>query len=94
MNIGGNRYLGILANLYTEHLPALKKGCPINGPNNWLDWDINEHISEILPPIVPEGDFRLVMRVFDNKNHTFILLKYAVAVKGTGVMKMSMLNMG
>lgn len=94
MNVKENKILTILAKFYSDHLPALENGCPLNGPNNWLNWDINEHLSEILPPIIPEGDFRIVQRVFNAKNHTFIELKYAVAVHGTGVMKMSMLNMG
>lgn len=94
MNVNENRILSILARFYTEHLPALKNGCPINGVNNWWNYDINDHISEFLPPIIPEGDFRLVQRVFDSKNHTFIALKYAVFVRSTGVMKLSMLNMG
>lgn len=94
LNDNGNKILATLARIYSEHTPPLKNGCPLNGENNWLDWELNEHIADLFPPIVPEGDFRLLMRIFDAKNNTFIQIKYAIAVKGTGVMKMSMLNMG
>lgn len=94
MDFVGNKVLTLFVKGWIEHSPVLKNGCPLNGENSWLNWDINEHIPEFLPPIIPEGDFRLVMRIFNNKNHTFILIKHAILVQGTGVMKMSMLNMG
>lgn len=89
-----NPILALMIKMYTEHSSTIGSGCPLNGENNWLNWELNEHVSEILPPIIPEGDFRLLQRGFNSKNRTFITIKYGLLVKGTGLMKMSMLNMG
>lgn len=76
-------------------LPFITKGCPMQRGANIIDLNFEDIKKNYFPPIIPEGRFLLYWRLyFGQSNHTIFEIKQHFQVKSTGVMQLSMLNMG
>lgn len=80
--------------LFGEFDRSLMKGCPLQGPLEMRNWEFNEHIPELLPSIVPAGDFMFQHQMHDSRNPTYIEYKFFFVVKAIGVMDLSISKVG
>lgn len=71
--------------LNVEMMEALQKGCPIMAPVNISGFEADTTFKSYLPPIIPEGFFKLSLRIHDSKNKTFIYIAVISEVKTLGV---------
>lgn len=80
--------------LFGDYDTALVDGCPLRGPFQMLNWEINKQLPAFLPSVIPVGDYMFLQHLHDASNHTFIQFKVWVFIKGRPGYDMSMLTMG
>uniref|UniRef100_A0A336MMW9 CSON002149 protein n=1 Tax=Culicoides sonorensis TaxID=179676 RepID=A0A336MMW9_CULSO len=68
-----------------EFVNQVRKGCPIKGPIVADGFDPNA-VKDYLPPIVPEGIFKIVLRAYEPRtNHTMMDGHMYVELKSHGI---------
>lgn len=84
------KFLGTIAKS-----PFIKEGCPLRRGATVVNLNFEDIKKDFLPPIIPEGLYVLYWRIYLGKtNHTVLGIKLNIEVRSTGVMQLSMLNMG
>lgn len=66
-------------------MDALRKGCPIMAAVNISGFEVDGEFKSFLPPIIPEGTFKLILRVHDRNNRTIANIHTIADVKTLGL---------
>lgn len=64
---------------------ALQNGCPIMTTLNMSGFEADKEFKSFLPPIMPEGTFKVSLHVHNSNNRTFAYVAVMVEVKTLGV---------
>uniref|UniRef100_A0A336MJV0 CSON002151 protein n=1 Tax=Culicoides sonorensis TaxID=179676 RepID=A0A336MJV0_CULSO len=84
-----NPMLKMIRKLTSNMLPEsllnqIRGGCPIT-VINITDYEPNERMRPLLPPVIPNGHFKVVIRVHDPSNHTYYVIEINAELKTLGV---------
>lgn len=83
------KFIGTIAKSH-----AATHGCPLTIGPNIAGFNFEDVKKQFFPPIIPEGMFVLYWSLHLGNNHTLLDLRVNAHVTSTGVMQLSMLNMG
>lgn len=78
---GGNPIIKILINFISTYYPDILHGCPYTGVISVRNLDVNATLGPLLPPVVPQGQYKVYLRYFTENNDTMSELVIVGVVK-------------
>lgn len=90
----GNPLVQRLIKFIVLHDKTVLDGCPIKGPYNMRDFELNSVVLDYLPPIIPEGDYLYHDHLHSSANHTYVAAKIFFNVKSVGLMDLNIMKVG
>lgn len=77
----GNPIIKIFIDFVSSYYPGILHGCPYNGVISIRNLDVNATLGPLLPPVIPQGQYKVYFRYFSTDNDTMAELTIIGVVK-------------